>query len=197
MVDFGITLLLQLFYSEELFVTFSTLSILALLCLPLNADKGFYENNLQALGDYTRTISDFSTFPSAPKEGRVGAFWYHEDTQAFFDDLDQYRMIKAMCRLSCSVCDKAEDQPREGGPRHHRQRIKSVEQLKGHLYHKHKLHMCGLCLEGRKVGASKLHMCRLLAIIFSEVLLIGLHLCVSLYIDRYSYVNKSCILEHN
>ncbi|EOA23160.1 hypothetical protein CARUB_v10016703mg [Capsella rubella] len=100
----------------------------------------------KALGDYTRTINDFSTFPSAPKEGRVGAFWYHEDTQAFFDDLDQYRMIKAMCRLSCSVCDKAEDQPR-----HHRQRIKSVEQLKGHLYHKHKLHMCGLCLEGRKI----------------------------------------------
>ncbi|CAL9245414.1 unnamed protein product [Arabidopsis halleri] len=105
----------------------------------------------KALGDYTRTITDFSTFPSAPREGRVGAFWYHEDTQAFFDDLDHYRMIKAMCRLSCGVCDKAEDQPREGGPRHHRQRIKSVEQLKGHLYHKHKLHMCGLCLEGRKI----------------------------------------------
>jgi hypothetical protein len=56
-----------------------------------------------------------------------------------------------MCRLSCGVCDKTEDKPREGGPRHHRQRIKSVEQLKGHLYHKHKLHMCGLCLEGRKI----------------------------------------------
>lgn len=115
-------------------------------------------NLLQALGDYTRTITDFSTFPSAPREGRVGAFWYHEDTQAFFDDLDHYRMIKAMCRLSCGVCDKAEDQPREGGPRHHRQRIKSVEQLKGHLYHKHKLHMCGLCLEGRKVGGSYLQL---------------------------------------
>ncbi|KAL1216223.1 hypothetical protein V5N11_018674 [Cardamine amara subsp. amara] len=114
----------------------------------------------KALGDYTRTINDFSTFPSTPKEGRVGGgFWYHEDTQAFFDDLDQYRMIKAMCRLSCSVCDKSEDQPREGGPRHHRMRIKSVEQLKGHLYHQHKLHMCGLCLEGRKIfiGEQKLY----------------------------------------
>ncbi|ESQ43850.1 hypothetical protein EUTSA_v10005791mg [Eutrema salsugineum] len=107
----------------------------------------------KALGDYTRTINDFSTFPSAPKEGRVGGgFWYHEDTQAFFDDLDHYRMIKAMCRLSCSVCDKTDDQPKEGGPGpRHRLRIKSVEQLKGHLYHKHKLHMCGLCLEGRKI----------------------------------------------
>ncbi|CAA7030549.1 unnamed protein product [Microthlaspi erraticum] len=107
----------------------------------------------KALGDYTRTINDFSTFPTAPKEGRVaGGFWYHEDTQAFFDDLDQYRMIKAMCRLSCSACDKTEEQqPREGpGPRH-RMRIKSVEQLKGHLYHKHKLNMCNLCLEGRKI----------------------------------------------
>ncbi|KFK35408.1 hypothetical protein AALP_AA5G280800 [Arabis alpina] len=120
----------------------------------------------KALGDYTRTINDFSTFPSVPKEGRVaGGFYYHEDTQAFFDDLDQYRMIKAMCRLSCSVCDKAEEQqqqqPREEGggggqgPRQHRLRIKSVEQLKGHLYHKHKLHMCGLCLEGRKIFISE------------------------------------------
>ncbi|CAH2063110.1 unnamed protein product [Thlaspi arvense] len=107
----------------------------------------------KALGDYTRTINDFSTFPSSPREGRVaGGFWYHEDTQAFFDDLDQYRMIKAMCRLSCSVCDKTEDQPREGGPGpRHRLRIKSVEQLKGHLFHKHKLNMCNLCLEGRKI----------------------------------------------
>ncbi|CAH8368520.1 unnamed protein product [Eruca vesicaria subsp. sativa] len=117
----------------------------------------------KALGDYTRTINDFSTFPVAPKEGRVaGGFWYHEDTQAFFDDLDQYRMIKAMCRLSCSVCDKAEEEQGGGGgggQRHHRLRIKSVEQLKGHLYHKHKLHMCGLCLEGRKIfiGEQKLY----------------------------------------
>lgn len=87
----------------------------------------------------------------------AGGFWYHEDTQVFFDDLDQYRMIKAMCRLSCSVCDKAAEEEQGGGgqgggggPRH-RLRIKSVEQLKGHLYHKHKLNMCNLCLEGRKV----------------------------------------------
>ncbi|XP_010559174.1 PREDICTED: zinc finger protein 598-like isoform X2 [Tarenaya hassleriana] len=103
----------------------------------------------KALGDYTRTINDFSTFPSERKDGRIGSFWYHEDTQAFFDDLDQFMMIKAMCRLSCSVCDKAERQSKEG-PKHH-VRFKSVEQLKGHLYHRHELHMCSLCLEGRKV----------------------------------------------
>ncbi|KAJ8899018.1 hypothetical protein K2173_008841 [Erythroxylum novogranatense] len=102
----------------------------------------------KALGDYTRMISDFTTLPSEPREGRVGPYWYHEDTQAFFDDVDHYRMIKAMCRLSCSVCDKMEEE-NEGSKR--RTRFRSIEQLKGHLFHRHKLHMCSLCLEGRKV----------------------------------------------
>ncbi|KAG8389615.1 hypothetical protein BUALT_Bualt02G0247500 [Buddleja alternifolia] len=103
----------------------------------------------KALGDFTKTINDFSLLPSEVKEGRVGQYWYHEDTQAFFDDPDHYKMIKAMCRLSCSVCDKMEDQP-EDGPRR-RAKFKNIEQLKGHLFHKHRLLMCSLCLEGRKV----------------------------------------------
>ncbi|XP_017973781.1 PREDICTED: E3 ubiquitin-protein ligase HEL2-like [Theobroma cacao] len=99
-----------------------------------------------ALGDYTRIISDFSVLPSEVREGRVGTYWYHEDTQAFFDDVDHYRIIKAMCRLSCSVCDKMEAQgaKRQG-------KFRNIEQLKGHLFHRHRLVMCGLCLEGRKV----------------------------------------------
>ncbi|KAL3849627.1 hypothetical protein ACJIZ3_011509 [Penstemon smallii] len=103
----------------------------------------------KALGDYTKTISDFSSLPSEPKEGRVGQYWYHEGTQAFFDDSDHYKMIKAMCRLSCSVCDRMEDQPDDGSRR--RAKFRNIEQLKGHLFHKHKLIMCSLCLEGRKV----------------------------------------------
>ncbi|KAI9181990.1 hypothetical protein LWI28_020850 [Acer negundo] len=103
----------------------------------------------KALGDYTRIISDFSVLPSDLREGRVGSYWYHEDTQAFFDDVDQYKMIKAMCRLSCSMCDNMEDQPNDGSRR--RGRFRNIEQLKGHLFHQHKLVMCGLCLEGRKV----------------------------------------------
>ncbi|EOX95399.1 RING/U-box superfamily protein, putative isoform 1 [Theobroma cacao] len=103
----------------------------------------------KALGDYTRMISDFSVLPSEVREGRVGSFWYHEDTQAFFDDVDHYRMIKAMCRLSCSVCDKMEEQSNEGAKR--RAKFRNIEQLKGHLFHRHKLVMCSLCLEGRKV----------------------------------------------
>ncbi|KAL3827743.1 hypothetical protein ACJIZ3_016545 [Penstemon smallii] len=103
----------------------------------------------KALGDYTKTISDFSLLPSEVKEGRVGQYCYHEDTQTFFDDVDHYKMIKAMCRLSCSLCDRMEDQPNDGSRR--RARFRNVEQLKGHLFHKHRLLMCSLCLEGRKI----------------------------------------------
>lgn len=100
-------------------------------------------------------INDFSVMPSEVKEGRVGAYWYHEDTQAFFDDLDHYKMIKAMCKLSCSICDKMEDQPNDGSKR--RGRFRNIEQLKGHLFHRHKLFMCSLCLEGRKVSDSHIN----------------------------------------
>ncbi|KAL2540383.1 RING/U-box superfamily protein [Abeliophyllum distichum] len=103
----------------------------------------------KALGGYTNTISDFSVFPLEVKEGRVGEYWYHEDTQAFFDDSDHYKMIKAMCRLSCSVCDSMEGQTEDGSRR--KPKFRNIEQLKGHLFHKHRLIMCSLCLEGRKV----------------------------------------------
>uniref|UniRef100_A0A5B7A2M4 RING-type E3 ubiquitin transferase n=1 Tax=Davidia involucrata TaxID=16924 RepID=A0A5B7A2M4_DAVIN len=111
------------------------------------------ENNVvfvtKALGDYTRMINDFSVLPSELREGRVGSYWYHEDTQAYFDDVDHYKMIKAMCRLSCSVCDKMEQQLNDGSKR--RGRFRNIEQLRGHLFHQHRLLMCSLCLEGRKV----------------------------------------------
>ncbi|GJN35677.1 hypothetical protein PR202_gb24473 [Eleusine coracana subsp. coracana] len=105
----------------------------------------------KALGDYTRVVTDFSVFPTGANEGRAGDFWYHEDTQAYFDDEDHYRMIRAMCRLSCSVCDNAEDPAALAAQPRRRSRFRSIEQLKGHLYHQHRLYMCNLCLEGRKV----------------------------------------------
>ncbi|KAL5582717.1 hypothetical protein UlMin_015159 [Ulmus minor] len=101
----------------------------------------------KALGDYTRMINDFAIFPAEPTEGQVGKYWYHEGTQAYFDDFDQYKMIKSMCRLSCSVCnneERSERTKRKG-------EFKNIEQLKGHLIHRHKLFMCSLCLESRKV----------------------------------------------
>ncbi|KAK9040773.1 hypothetical protein V6N11_015913 [Hibiscus sabdariffa] len=103
----------------------------------------------KALGDYTRMINDFSVLPTEVREGRVRSYWYHEDTQAYFDDADHYRMIKAMCRLSCSVCDNMEEQSNDGVKR--RGKFRNIEQLKGHLFHQHRLVMCSLCLEGRKV----------------------------------------------
>ncbi|XP_042454654.1 E3 ubiquitin-protein ligase hel2-like [Zingiber officinale] len=104
----------------------------------------------KALGDYTRVVADFSVFLTGATEGKTGQYWYHEDTQAYFDDADHYKMIKAMCRLSCSICDNnSESQGGESTKR--RTRFRSIEQLNGHLRHQHNLFMCNLCLEGRKV----------------------------------------------
>ncbi|KAH9622277.1 hypothetical protein KSS87_001377 [Heliosperma pusillum] len=100
----------------------------------------------KAMGDYTKMIGDFSKqlpVVSQGKEGKVGAYWYHEDTQSYFDDLEQYNIIKATCRLSCSVCD-------QDPAFNKRLRFRNIGQLKGHLAHQHKLFMCDLCLEGRK-----------------------------------------------
>ncbi|CAA2954744.1 zinc finger 598 [Olea europaea subsp. europaea] len=96
------------------------------------------------LGEYTKRVGDFSVLPSDVEEGRVGNYWYHEGTQAFFDDSDHYKMIKAMCELSCSVCDGIDKSRRK-------EKFKDIEELKGHLFHKHKLFMCSMCLEGKKV----------------------------------------------
>jgi hypothetical protein len=93
-------------------------------------------------------ISDFKGLGGVNgKEGKVGECGYHERTKVYFDDFDHYKMIKAMCRLSCNVCNK-----KDGGSKE----FNSVEQLKGHLLHRHRLFMCGLCLEGRKVRVDSL-----------------------------------------
>ncbi|KAL6146440.1 hypothetical protein ACLB2K_057119 [Fragaria x ananassa] len=103
----------------------------------------------KALGDYTRMISDFSALPAPLMEGQLGPYWYHEGTQAYFDDIDHYKMIKAMCRLSCSLCNKINEQRSERSKK--KGEFKNVEQLKNHLFHRHRLFMCSLCLEGRKI----------------------------------------------
>lgn len=105
-------------------------------------------NFFQALGDYTRMINDFTIFPADPREGQVGTYWYHEGTQSYFDDVDQYKMVKAMCRLSCSACNKRNEWSE--GVRGKGDYM-NVELLKSHLAQRHRLSMCSLCLEGRKV----------------------------------------------
>lgn len=110
----------------------------------------------QAMGDRTKVIPDFSALRGAGGEGKAGEYWHHEATQTWFDDADQYRMISAMCRLSCSVCDsnKEEEEERTGkaAKAKRKSKIRSVDQLKGHLLDRHGLYMCDLCLEGRKVN---------------------------------------------
>ncbi|KAK8712424.1 hypothetical protein V6N13_147664 [Hibiscus sabdariffa] len=103
----------------------------------------------KALGDYTKVINDFSALPVDLIEGQVGSYWYHEVSQAYFDDLDHYKMIKAMCRLSCTVCDNKDEQRNAGSKK--RTEFKNIEQLKSHLFSRHRLLICSLCLEGRKV----------------------------------------------
>ena len=154
-------------------------------------------------------INDFSVLPTEVREGRVGPYWYHEDTQAFFDDVDHYKMIKAMCKLSCSECDKMDEQSNDGPKR--RGRIRNLGHLKNHLYHQHRLWMCSLCLEGRKVKSIILrldiyHICT-----FQAALSLYYPLCLLRYYQFYLifysiyllmlcrclYVNKSYIREHN
>ncbi|XP_050367343.1 uncharacterized protein LOC126785750 [Argentina anserina] len=94
----------------------------------------------KAMGDYTKMVKEL---PSKATEGRCESYWYHEDTRAFFDDLDHYKMIKAVCNLSCGKCDKAGEKSNI--------QFRNIGQLKGHLFHQHNLVMCPLCLGGRKM----------------------------------------------
>ncbi|GMN44108.1 hypothetical protein TIFTF001_013302 [Ficus carica] len=112
-----------------------------------------FNTGILALGDYTRMINDFAIFPADPTEGQVGTYWYHEGTQAYFDDSDHYKMIKAMCRLSCGVCDETNERRSNGFKR--KGDFKNVDQLRSHLVNRHRLLMCSLCLESRKVFVSE------------------------------------------
>lgn len=108
----------------------------------------------RALGSFTESKQNFSEFPADATEGQHGKYWYHEDSQAFFDDVDHYRMMSAMCRLACSICDNNAGDLRRGSSKGGHN-FKSIQQLKGHLYNQHRVFMCNLCLEGRKVFISE------------------------------------------
>ncbi|KAG0502252.1 hypothetical protein HPP92_002324 [Vanilla planifolia] len=59
-------------------------------------------------------------------------------------------MMAAMCKLSCRICDSSVEEPRRDKS-NRKDKFKNIEQLKGHLYGQHRMLMCTLCLEGRKV----------------------------------------------
>lgn len=97
----------------------------------------------KALGDYTKSVDNFEALA-----GRRD-LWYDSNIQAYFDDEEQYKIIKSMCRLSCSVCEAAESPGKEFVKKGYV--FRSLDQLRRHLFNGHKVQMCGLCLEGRKI----------------------------------------------
>lgn len=106
------------------------------------------------MGDRTKAIGDLSALPAAAGEGKTGEYWYHEATQVWFDDADHYRMVRAMCRISCTVCESSGNKGKKGSKSSkakHKIKFETIEQLKAHLFNKHCLYMCDLCLDGRKV----------------------------------------------
>jgi hypothetical protein len=114
---------------------------------------------LQALGDYTKVLTDFSVLQEqqqlnrSSEEKTQSKYWYESNVQAFFDDEEPFRIIEAMCRLYCSACEgiisAGESLPKGGVKKGHI--FKSLELLRSHLFAAHKLIMCELCLKGRKV----------------------------------------------
>lgn len=112
----------------------------------------------QALGDYTKVVTDFEGLGEElrRKDKGGGRLWYEDSVQAYFDDEEPFRRIKAMCRLSCSKCEECAppppDEPLPKGAVKKGHIFKSIESLRRHLFQTHKLIMCELCLKGRKVG---------------------------------------------
>lgn len=112
----------------------------------------------QALGDYTKVLTDFSGLEELLHRKEKGGvhLWYESNVQAYFDDEEPFRIIKAMCRLYCSVCENAAPAtPEEPSPKGSVKKgymFKSLEILRRHLFSTHRLVMCELCLTGRKVN---------------------------------------------
>jgi hypothetical protein len=109
----------------------------------------------QALGDYTKVLTDFNVLQEQldSKEKRQSGYWYERNVRGVFDDEEPFRHIDAMCRLYCSACEgivtAGEALPKGGVKKGHI--FKSLELLRSHLFSAHRLIMCELCLNGRKV----------------------------------------------
>lgn len=103
-------------------------------------------------------VTDFDSLgEELRRKDKGGTRLYYEDSvQAYFDDEEPFRRIKAMCRLSCRKCEECAppppDEPLPKGAVKKGHIFKSIESLRRHLFQSHKLIMCELCLQGRKVG---------------------------------------------
>ncbi|KAL2624113.1 hypothetical protein R1flu_008358 [Riccia fluitans] len=108
----------------------------------------------KALGDYTRIVTDWENLPDRVGNNTLGeaSMWYDNVVEAYFDDEEPYKIIKAMCRLYCSVCENASAEDSCGkGMMKKGYVFKNIDALRRHQFGIHKVFMCELCLEGRKV----------------------------------------------
>ncbi|KAJ7521145.1 hypothetical protein O6H91_19G040000 [Diphasiastrum complanatum] len=107
----------------------------------------------KALGDYTRLIGDFSLLPQLiENKNSEQKLWYETNVEAYFDDEEEFKRIKAMCKLYCTLCEQSsvsEDVSKGVVKKGHT--FKTLDLLRRHLFGVHKSVMCNLCLEGRKV----------------------------------------------
>lgn len=99
----------------------------------------------KALGDFTKVVKDFESLHDH------GNLWYESNIHAYFDDKEHFEMVKAMCRLSCQICEEVE--AAESGKDFVKKGyvFRSLDLLRRHLLIGHKVQMCSLCLEGRKI----------------------------------------------
>ena len=87
--------------------------------------------------------------------------WYESSTDSYFDDKSHFEVIKAMCHLSCQICEQSEVSGTHKTFVKKGHVFRSLDQLHHHLLSVHKVQMCSLCLKGRKVLFSFSHQLKL------------------------------------
>ncbi|CAM6090158.1 unnamed protein product [Calypogeia fissa] len=110
----------------------------------------------KALGDYTKVVTDWKPLLDHSQSSRQGSFWYDNVVEASFDDEEPFKIIKTVCRLSCSICERGvEGESIAKGMVKKGYIFKNIDSLRRHESIVHNVVMCGLCLQGRKVFVSE------------------------------------------
>ncbi|KAL3686871.1 hypothetical protein R1sor_013180 [Riccia sorocarpa] len=112
----------------------------------------------KALGEYTTLVTDWDNLPSrvGNSSSEEASLWYDNVVEAYFDDEQPYKTIKAMCKLRCSVCENASPEESAGkGMLKKGYVFRNIGSLRRHQFLIHKVYMCDLCLESRKVFISE------------------------------------------
>ncbi|KAL3686666.1 hypothetical protein R1sor_009240 [Riccia sorocarpa] len=108
----------------------------------------------KALGDYTTFITDWDKLQTRIGNYSTGevSLWYDKVVEAYVDNEEPFKTIKSMCKLYCSVCENASLEESSGkGTMEKGYVFKNIDALRRHQFGVHRVFMCELCLEGRKV----------------------------------------------